>query len=62
MAQKKAAMSARTFESLLKAAGLNHTTAAGRLGVTRRTVIRWAKGHTPINDRTAFYIRTKLSA
>ena len=58
--QKPAAMPPDDFRALLKAAGLNQGQAAKELDVTRRTVVRWVTGETPIDKRTALYIRSVL--
>jgi DNA-binding transcriptional regulator YiaG len=62
MAQpKKPGMTPTAFRTLLKSAGLNHSTAAAALGVNRRTVIRWAKGEVAISAPNALYIKSVLA-
>lgn len=55
-------MTPAQFRALLAKAGLNQSTGAERLGVSRRTVIRWLNGETPISARNALFIKTVLSA
>lgn len=55
-----AGMTAADLDTLIRAAGLNQTTAAAALGVSRRTVIRWLRGDTPISAPNALYIRTVI--
>jgi transcriptional regulator with XRE-family HTH domain len=60
MAQRKPAMTAKDFGTLVKRTGLTQLAAAEKLGVTRRTVARWLSGETPISKRNAHYIKSVL--
>lgn len=54
----------KELQDLMDAAGLNQTTAAVKLGVNRRTVIRWLKkpkdGGVPISAANALLIRDRI--
>ncbi len=56
----KAAMTKTAFNKLLKEAGLSRSAAAAKLGVGRRTIIRWGTGETPISQQLAVYILSVL--
>lgn len=58
--QRPAAMTPEAFKALLKRHGLSYAQAAERLDVTRRTVIRWATGATPIDKRNALYVKALI--
>lgn len=60
VAPRKSAMKPDDFRDLIAAAELNQSSAADRLGVNRRTVIRWLTGHTPINAAAAALIRSRI--
>lgn len=62
VAPRKAAMRPKDFRDLITAAGLNQSSAAERLDVNRRTVIRWLNGDTPISAAAAALIRSRIRA
>lgn len=53
---RAAAMSPERFRAVLRAKGLTQEGAAKLLKVTRKTVVRWACGHTPISRASKFLI------
>lgn len=55
--KKPSAMTAEEFRTLLGSLGLKQGEAADRLGVDRRTVVRWLSGDTPISPANALLIR-----
>ena len=57
MPPRKAAMKPTELQRIISLNGLNQTTAADRLGVSRHTVIRWLLGTTPISAASAALIR-----
>lgn len=65
MTPRKRAMTPEEFKTIISEAGLNQTTAAAKLGVDRRTVIRWLRpagsaDSTTISERNALFIRSKI--
>ena len=54
-------MDPETFRGIIAAAGLDQGQAADKLGVTRRTVVRWLSGETAIDKRNAAAIRAILA-
>lgn len=54
------AMTPDDFADLIRLSGHNQSSAAGRLEVNRRTVVRWLAGTTPINHAAAALIRARL--
>ena len=60
MPPRKAAMKPDELQRLLDKNDLNQSTGAERLGVNRRTVIRWLQGTTPIRPASAALIRNTL--
>jgi transcriptional regulator with XRE-family HTH domain len=50
----------REFARLLADKRLTQQEAADRLGVHRRTVLRWLHGHTPISEAVSLLIRAKI--
>lgn len=57
---RKSAMSASAFAKLFKSGGHNHSTASRLLGVSRRTVIRWLEGTTPISEANRLLILDRM--
>ncbi len=60
MAPRQAAMTAATFKAILARKKLSYAQAAEKLETTRRTVIRWAQGHSPISVGNAALIKIRL--
>lgn len=54
-------MKPEELKSLLKANGMNQTTGAEKIGVSRHTVFRWVNGSVPISAGQALLIRSKLA-
>ncbi len=48
------------FRALLKRKGLTQEQAAEKLGVSRRTIIRWCDGTSRIDERSALLIRARI--
>jgi transcriptional regulator with XRE-family HTH domain len=53
-------MDPTAFKRMLSAKKMTQAQAAVKIGVTRRTIIRWAKGTTPISEAAALLIRARL--
>ncbi len=60
MSPRPAFMSKEALQELLDKHDLNQTDAAKRIGVNRRTLIRWLQGTTPIGAAAAALIHSKL--
>ena len=60
MGTRKIAMTPDAFRELLATKQLTQAVAAEKLGVSRRTVIRWCAGDTRIDERSALLIRQRI--
>ncbi len=60
MAPRQAAMTAGQFKAMLAERGLSYAAAAKKIGVNRRTVIRWAMGDSGISPGQKLLIKSKL--
>jgi transcriptional regulator with XRE-family HTH domain len=58
--KRKTGMDPTAFKRMLSAKKMTQAQAAVKIGVTRRTIIRWAKGTTPISEAAALLIRARL--
>jgi transcriptional regulator with XRE-family HTH domain len=56
----KSEMTGEDFRALLKRHDLIQSQAAEKLGVSRRTVIRWCKGEHPIDEATRLLILKRI--
>lgn len=59
---KPAAMSPEEFRAILDSNAINQRQAAAKLGYCRLTINEWCRGHRPINERNAAYIRSVLGS
>ena len=60
MSPQPSTMSGSDLRALLKRHDLLQSEAAEKLGVSRRTVIRWCKGDHPIDEATRLLILKRI--